>query len=59
MKHCPDMSVPPPRPHWKIARVMALALFLLVPSLLGGAAAAVPHTGALRYPAITIYVGSG
>ena len=59
MKHHQNMSAPHARLHWKTTWVMALALFLLAPCILGSAASRVPNTGASRYPAITIYVGSG
>ncbi len=59
MKNCPSMSAPTPQPHWKTSLVMAIALFVITLSLLACAPSSELIAGASRYPAITIYVGSG
>ena len=59
MEHNLNMNAHPARPHWKTTWVVALALFLLAPSLLFCATSSVPLSGTSHYPAITIYVGSG
>lgn len=59
MEHNPNMNSHPARSLWKTTWVVALALFLLTPSLLICATSSVPRARALHYPAIIIYVGSG
>lgn len=56
MEQYPNMI---PQRRWKTTRVLAITLFLLAYPLFSHAGSSKPATGAARYPAITIYVGSG
>ena len=59
MEQYPNMSVTSARRQWKTTRVLAIALFLFAYPLFSYAGSPKPPAGAARYPAITIYVGSG
>lgn len=56
MEQYPNMI---PQRRWKTTRVLAITLFLLAYPLFSYAGSPKPPAGAARYPAITIYVGSG
>lgn len=52
----PPFTAPP---RGKITRITALAIFLLATALLGCSVSSTTPTVTARYPAITIFVGSG
>lgn len=58
MNHDPHMNTHLAWPQRKVSRLVVLAFFLCIIPLMVGAKAAAPAAG-VRYPAITVYVGSG